>query len=131
MLYPTSQIYAAGLNQSVALITDGRFSGATIGLSIGHVSPEAAVGGAIGLVREGDEIFIDVDARKLELKVSESELAERRRSWKALPPKVATGYLARYAQQVTSAARGAVVEPFDCAPSTALGTGQDRPERTK
>jgi dihydroxy-acid dehydratase len=110
MLYPTSQIYAAGLNQSVALITDGRFSGATIGLSVGHVSPEAAVGGPIGLVREGDEIVFDVDARVLELKVSEQELEQRRMTWKPLPPKVRKGYLARYAEQVTSAARGAVVE---------------------
>jgi len=111
MLYPTSQIYAAGLNQSVALITDGRFSGATIGLSVGHISPEAAVGGAIGFVTEGDEILIDIDARKIELKVPEAELEQRRRNWKPLPPKVTSGYLARYAKQVTSAARGAVVEP--------------------
>jgi dihydroxy-acid dehydratase len=111
MLYPTSQIYAAGLNESVALITDGRFSGATIGLSVGHISPEAAAGGLIGLVQEGDEIAIDIDARKIELKVSEAELAQRRKTTKPLPPKVTTGYLARYARQVTSAARGAVVEP--------------------
>ena len=110
MLYPTSQIYAAGLNESVALITDGRFSGATIGLSVGHVAPEAAVGGTIGLVQEGDEISIDVDQRKIELRVSEQELARRRSSWRPLPPKVPTGYLARYAQQVSSAARGAVME---------------------
>ncbi len=109
MLYPTSQIYAAGLNQSVALITDGRFSGATIGLSVGHVSPEAAAGGVIGLVQEGDEIYLDVAARKIELKVSEAELEQRRRNWKPLPPKVMSGYLARYAKQVTSAAKGAVV----------------------
>jgi len=111
MLYPTSQIYAAGLNQSVALITDGRFSGATIGLSVGHISPEAAVGGAIGFVTEGDEILIDIDARKIELRVPEAEMEQRRRNWKPLPPKVTSGYLARYAKQVTSAARGAVVEP--------------------
>ncbi len=110
MLYPTSQIYAAGLNQSVALITDGRFSGASIGLSVGHISPEAAVGGVIGLVQEGDEIFLDVANRKIELKVSEAELEKRRRNWKSLPPKITSGYLARYAKQVTSAARGAVVE---------------------
>jgi dihydroxy-acid dehydratase len=111
MLYPTSQIYAAGLNASVALITDGRFSGATIGLSVGHISPEAAAGGPIGLVQEDDEILIDVDKRKIELKVSKTELAQRRKSWKPLPPKITTGYLARYARQVTSAAQGAVVEP--------------------
>jgi len=110
MLYPTSQIYAAGLNESVALITDGRFSGATIGLSVGHVCPEAAVGGPIGLVREGDEIYIDVAQREIELKVSDDELAKRRKDWKPLPPKITKGYLARYAQQVSSAARGAVVQ---------------------
>ena len=109
MLYPTSQVYAAGLNQSVALVTDGRFSGATIGLSVGHVSPEAAAGGVIGLVRDGDEILIDVEERRLDLQVPESELATRRREWKPLPPKIATGYLARYAAQVSSAAEGAVV----------------------
>jgi len=110
MLYPTSQISAAGLNESVALITDGRFSGATIGLSVGHVSPEAAVGGTIGLVEEGDEVLIDVNRRKIQLRVKAAELRERRRGWKALPPKVTTGYLARYAAQVSSAARGAVME---------------------
>jgi len=110
MLYPTSQIYAAGLNESVALVTDGRFSGATIGLSIGHVSPEAASGGAIGLVQEGDDIAIDVSDRTIELKVSDEELAARRKTWKPLPSKVTTGYLARYARQVRSAAQGAVVE---------------------
>jgi len=109
MLYPTSQIYAAGLNQSVALITDGRFSGATIGLSVGHVAPEAAVGGAMGLVEEGDEILIDVNRRKIELRVPASVLRERRKRWQPLPPKVTTGYLARYAAQVTSAATGAVM----------------------
>ena len=109
MLYPTSQIYAAGLNESVALITDGRFSGATIGLSVGHVSPEAAVGGAIGLIEEGDEILFDVGRRKIELRVSASELRNRKARWRPLPPKVKTGYLARYAAQVTSAAQGAVM----------------------
>jgi dihydroxy-acid dehydratase len=110
MLYPTSQIYAAGLNESVALVTDGRFSGATIGLSVGHVDPETAVGGTIGLVQEGDEILIDVDQRKIELLVPDEQIEKRRKSWEPLPPKVQTGYLARYAQQVSSAARGAIVE---------------------
>ena len=110
MLYPTSQIYAAGLNNSVALITDGRFSGATIGLSVGHVSPEAAAGGAIGLIQEGDKISIDVQSRKIELEVAEAELEQRRQRWEPLSPKVTTGYLARYTRQVSSAARGAVVE---------------------
>ncbi len=109
MLYPTSQIYAAGLNESVALITDGRFSGATIGLSVGHVSPEAAAGGAIGLVQEGDEIRLDIEQRRVEVAVPDGELESRRRSWRPLPPKVVTGYLARYAQQVSSAAQGAVM----------------------
>ena len=109
MLYPTSQIYAAGLDQSVALITDGRFSGATIGLSVGHISPEAAVGGPIGLVQEGDEILIDVDRRQIELLVEVGELVERQKRWKPLPPKVKTGYLARYAAQVGSASTGAVL----------------------
>jgi dihydroxy-acid dehydratase len=110
MLYPTSQITAAGLNESVALVTDGRFSGATIGLSVGHVSPEAAAGGPIGLVAEGDEIVIDVNRRRIELRVSADELQERRRRWRPLPPKVTGGYLARYAAQVSSAARGAVMQ---------------------
>ena len=109
MLYPTSQIYAAGLNESVALITDGRFSGATIGLSVGHISPEAAAGGTIGLVKEGDEILIDVNRRKIELRVPAAELRERRKSWMPLPPKITAGWLARYAAQVSSAADGAVM----------------------
>jgi dihydroxy-acid dehydratase len=109
MLYPTSQLVAAGLNESVALITDGRFSGATIGLSVGHIAPEAAAGGAIGLIREGDEILIDVNRRRIELRVKAAELRARRRDWRSLPPKVTTGYLARYAAQVSSAARGAVM----------------------
>jgi len=109
MLYPTSQIYAAGLNESVALITDGRFSGATIGLSVGHIAPEAAVGGPIALVEEGDEIAIDVDRRSIEVRVPEAELARRRERWRPRPAKVATGWLARYAAQVSSAAEGAVM----------------------
>ena len=111
MLYATSQITAAGLNRSVALITDGRFSGATIGLSVGHISPEAAAGGPIGLVEEGDEILIDVSRRQIRLRVKASELRERRKKWRPLPPKVTTGYLARYAAQVSSAAQGAVMSP--------------------
>jgi dihydroxy-acid dehydratase len=108
MLSPTSAIAGMGLDESVALITDGRFSGASRGASIGHVSPEAADGGPIALVREGDIIVIDIPARRLELKVSDDELAARRASWKPLPPKVTSGYLARYAKQVGSAAGGAV-----------------------
>ena len=107
MLNPTSAICGAGLDTSVALITDGRFSGATRGASIGHVSPEAASGGNIGLVQEGDIISIDINAYKIELKVSDEELEKRRASWKPLEPKIKTGWLARYAKLVTSADKGA------------------------
>ena len=96
-----------GLGSSVALITDGRFSGANRGASIGHVSPEAAVGGPIALVEEGDIISIDIPT-KLELKVSDEELAARKAKWQPREPKVTTGYLKRYASMVTSGNRGAV-----------------------
>jgi dihydroxy-acid dehydratase len=112
MLYPTSLITGMGLNREVALITDGRFSGASIGLSLGHVSPEAAEGGVIALVKEGDVIEIDVDKRSINLRVPAAELAKRRKQWKAPEPKVKEGYLARYASMVTSAATGAVVLPY-------------------
>jgi dihydroxy-acid dehydratase len=110
MLNPTSAIAGMGLGSSVALITDGRFSGASRGASIGHVSPEAAVGGPIALVQEGDLIRIDIDKQSLELVVSEEELEQRRASWTPREPKVTTGYLARYAKMVTSGNRGAVLE---------------------
>ena len=110
MLNPTSAICGMGLGESVALITDGRFSGATRGASIGHVSPEAALGGPIAFVEEGDIISIDIPACKIELEVDEAALAERRAQWVCPEPKVKTGYLARYAKLVTSAARGAVLE---------------------
>jgi dihydroxy-acid dehydratase len=110
MLSPTSAIAGMGLDESVALITDGRFSGASRGASIGHVSPEAADGGTIALLREGDVINIDIPARRLEVRVSDAELAARRTTWKPLPPKVTEGYLARYAKQVGSAAGGAVLQ---------------------
>ena len=110
MLNPTSAIAGMGLGSSVALITDGRFSGASRGASIGHVSPEAAEGGPIALVEEGDIISIDIDACTLTLKVSDEELAERRAKWQPREPKVKTGYLARYAKMVTSADRGAILE---------------------
>jgi dihydroxy-acid dehydratase len=110
MLSPTSAIAGMGLDECVALITDGRFSGASRGASIGHVSPEAADGGAIALLHEGDLIAIDIPARTLEVQVSDGELAKRRASWKPLPPKVTEGYLARYAKQVGSAAGGAVFQ---------------------
>jgi dihydroxy-acid dehydratase len=109
MLAPTSAIAGQGLGESVALITDGRFSGATKGGSIGHVSPEAAAGGPIALVEEGDLIEIDIPGRKLHLHVSDAELAKRRAGWKPHPPKITYGYLARYASQVTSADTGAVL----------------------
>ena len=110
MLNPTSAIAGMGLGSSVALITDGRFSGASRGASIGHVSPEAAVGGPIALVEEGDTIRINIPECRLELAVSDEELEARRAKWQPRKPNVTTGYLARYAKLVTSANRGAVLE---------------------
>ena len=109
MLNPTSAIAGMGLGSSVALITDGRFSGASRGASIGHVSPEAAVGGPIALVKEGDRICIDIPRLSLTLAVSDEELAERAAAWKPREPKVTSGYLKRYASLVTSGNRGAVL----------------------
>lgn len=108
MLAPTSTIAGMGLDKDVALITDGRFSGATRGASIGHVSPEAAEGGPIGLVEEGDIITIDITRGTLDVKLSEQELEARRKAWKAPAPKERSGYLARYASMVSSASTGAV-----------------------
>ena len=110
MLNPTSAIAGMGLGSTVALITDGRFSGASRGASIGHVSPEAAMGGPIALVEEGDRIEINIPEHRLNLKVSDEVLEERRKNWKPREPKVTPGYLARYASLVTSADRGAVLE---------------------
>lgn len=110
MLNPTSAIVGMGLGESVALITDGRFSGATRGAAIGHVCPEAAQGGPIALVEDGDLISIDIPANTITLKVDEGTLAARKAVWTCPEPKVKTGYLARYAKMVTSAARGAVLE---------------------
>lgn len=110
MLNPTSAIAGMGLGSSVALITDGRFSGASRGASIGHVSPEAAVGGPIALVKEGDIISINIPENKLEVKVSDEEMTARRAAWQPREPKVTTGYLARYRELVTSGNRGAVLE---------------------
>ena len=107
MLNPTSAIVGMGLGESVALITDGRFSGASRGASIGHISPEAAVGGPIGLIEEGDTISIDIPGYQLNVKVSDEELAARKAKWQPRQPKITTGYLARYAAQVTSGAKGA------------------------
>ena len=109
MLNPTSAIVGMGLGESVALITDGRFSGATRGAAIGHVSPEAASGGNIGLVNEGDIIAIDIPNCKIEVKVSDAELEERRAAWVAPEPRIKTGYAARYAKLVSSADKGAIL----------------------
>ena len=110
MLNPTSAIAGMGRDKDVALITDGRFSGATRGASIGHVSPEAAAGGPIALVQEGDIISIDIPARTITLQVSDEELAARKAAWVCPEPRIKTGYLARYAKLVTSADRGAILE---------------------
>ena len=110
MLNPTSAIAGMGLGSSVALITDGRFSGASRGASIGHVSPEAAVGGPIALVEDGDIIRVDIPANKLDVLVSDEVLAERRAKWQPREPKVTTGYLSRYCELVTSGNKGAVLE---------------------
>ncbi|MBD2308447.1 dihydroxy-acid dehydratase [Chroococcidiopsis sp. FACHB-1243] len=110
MLAPTSAIIGAGLGDSVGLITDGRFSGGTYGMVVGHVAPEAAVGGAIALVQEGDTITIDARSRSLHLHVSDEELAQRRASWKPRPPRYTTGVLAKYAKLVSSSSLGAVTD---------------------
>ena len=110
MLNPTSAIAGMGLGSSVALITDGRFSGASRGASIGHISPEAAVGGPIALIEEGDIIAIDIPANTINVKVSDEELAARREKWTPREPKVKNGYLARYASMVTSADKGAILK---------------------
>ena len=110
MLSPTSALAGMGLDKTVALLTDGRFSGATRGACIGHISPEAAEGGPIALIQDGDMIEIDIPNNRLNVLVSDEELAERRKNWKSLPPKIQTGYLARYAAMVTSASTGAVLK---------------------
>ncbi len=110
MLWPTSYIAGAGLVESVALITDGRFSGGTRGASIGHISPEAAVGGPIGLLKDGDIIEIDIPNNKISVKLSDDELAERKKAWKPPAPRITKGYLAKYASMATSADTGAVLK---------------------
>ena len=110
MLNPTSAIAGMGLDKDVALITDGRFSGATRGASIGHVSPEAASGGPIGLVEEGDLISINIPEHTIQLLVDDATLAERKAKWVCPEPKIKTGYLARYAKMVSSADKGAILE---------------------
>ena len=107
MLAVTAALAGQGLDKDVALITDGRFSGATRGASLGHCSPEAAVGGPIALVEEGDMISLDINNYKITLEVSDEELANRKAKWVCPEPKVKTGYLARYAKLVTSADKGA------------------------
>ncbi|HEX3039846.1 MAG TPA: dihydroxy-acid dehydratase, partial [Caproiciproducens sp.] len=109
MLAPTSALAGMGLDSSVALITDGRFSGATRGAAVGHVSPEAAAGGLIGLIHDGDTVEVDITNRRLNLKVDDAEIAKRKAAWKA-PQRELTGYIKRYAQLVTSGSRGAVFE---------------------
>jgi dihydroxy-acid dehydratase len=111
MLGVTAAIVGEGLGESVALLTDGRFSGATRGLMAGHVTPEAAVGGPIAAVREGDQISFDIPSRRLDLHVGEAELRERMRGWQAPSPKYQTGVFAKYVSMVGSAARGAVMVP--------------------
>ena len=110
MLSPTSAIIGMGLGKSVALLTDGRFSGGTKGACIGHISPEAALGGPIGLVEEGDTIIVDIPGKSLKLDVAEEELTKRQASWKAPAPTITTGYAARYAKMVTSGSTGAVLK---------------------
>ena len=110
MLNPTSAIVGMGLGSSVALITDGRFSGATRGAAIGHVCPEAAQGGAIALVEEGDIVSIDISNCRIEVQVDDATLAARKAKWVCPEPRVKTGYLARYAKMVQSASKGAVLD---------------------
>jgi dihydroxy-acid dehydratase len=110
MLAPTSALIGAGLGDAVGLITDGRFSGGTYGMVVGHVAPEAAVGGTIGLVQEGDTITIDASARLLQLNVSDEELEKRRANWQPPKPRYTTGVLAKYAKLVSSSSVGAVTD---------------------
>ena len=109
MLAPTSAIAGVGLSESVALVTDGRFSGGTRGPCIGHVAPEAAVGGPIGLVKNGDIILVDIPSRRVDLQVDENVLTKRRESWVSPEPRVKRGVLDRYRKSVTSASKGGVL----------------------
>ena len=108
MLAPTASIVGMGLSDSVALITDGRFSGGTKGPCIGHISPEASAGGPIAILKDGDIISIDIPGRRLEVELSKSEIEGRFKNWKPILPKIKTGYLARYSKLVSSADKGAV-----------------------
>jgi dihydroxy-acid dehydratase len=114
MLSPTSAINGRGLAGKVALITDGRFSGGSHGFVVGHISPEAAVGGPIGLLKDGDEIFIDAVSRQIVVKVSDAELGQRRAKWQTPEPYAKRGVLAKYAKSVNSASRGAVTDGDEC-----------------
>ena len=109
MLMPTSALAGMGLDKEVALLTDGRFSGASRGASIGHVSPEAAEGGLISVLQDGDIVEIDIPNYRLEVQLSETEIKERQANWQPPQPRVTKGYLARYARLVTSAGKGAVL----------------------
>ena len=113
MLAPTSALIGAGLGESVGLLTDGRFSGATWGMVVGHVAPEAFVGGNIALVEEGDEITIDAHKLLIEVKVSDEELSRRRNNWKQPEPRFKRGLLAKYAYLVSTASKGAVTDSLD------------------
>ena len=108
MLAVTSALIGQGLGDSVALVTDGRFSGASHGPMVGHVAPEAMVGGPIGLLREGDIITLDIPNRRLDARISEEEMTDRRSAWRPMEPKYTTGVLAKYAKLVSSASEGAV-----------------------
>ncbi|MFA5096659.1 MAG: dihydroxy-acid dehydratase, partial [Candidatus Omnitrophota bacterium] len=110
MLAPTAAIVGLGLADSVALITDGRFSGGTKGPCIGHISPEASSSGPIAILKDGDTIMIDIPNRKLEAKLSQGEIKKRFKNWKSVPPKIATGYLSRYSRLVSSADKGAILK---------------------
>jgi dihydroxy-acid dehydratase len=110
MLSPTSAIVGAGLGDSVGLITDGRFSGGTYGMVVGHVAPEAAVGGTIALVNEGDSVTIDSEQRLLQLNVPDAEIARRRAAWQPPAPRYTRGVLAKYARLVSTSSKGAVTD---------------------
>jgi dihydroxy-acid dehydratase len=111
MLGVTAAIVGAGLSDDVVLITDGRFSGATHGFMVGHMVPEAALGGNIAFVRDGDPIVLDVEARRLDLEISDEELAKRKEGWKAPAPRYTSGVFAKYAKSVSSASEGAITSP--------------------
>jgi dihydroxy-acid dehydratase len=128
MLAVTAALVGQGLGETVALVTDGRFSGATHGLMVGHVSPEAASGGPIAFLKDGDRVTLDVTARRLDFEVGDEELAARRRSYRAPAPRATTGVLAKYARLVSSASEGAVTSPVAPAASPSIATARERAE---